>query len=86
MFELVVFFLIRIVSKTCTVVFNVSYDHEIRCVTDLKHYSITSNCWISDLTWHHTHGLFYGPKFVGLTYSFQMSMRNNDQYVMILSE
>ena len=70
-----VLFGIRNVSKTCTVVFNVSKDHELRCVKDLKHYSITSNCWISDMT-----GLFYGPKFVGITKSFQMSMHNNCYY------
>ena len=27
--------------------------------------------------WVHIHSLYYGPEFVGLTKSFQMSMRNN---------
>ena len=72
MFDLVVFS-IKTISNACTVVFNVSKDHELRSLIVIAQFQI----------WHETHSLFRGLKLVGLTKSFQMSMYNQCYYLSI---
>ena len=57
-----VLFSINIISKSRNVVFNVSKVRYISCLKVLRHLTITSNSWFSDLTWH-LPLFYYGASF-----------------------
>ena len=65
-----VIFSIRIVFKTCTGVFNVSKDHELRCLANgLKNMALILIAEFQIIL--ETRSLFCGLKLVGLIKSFQ---------------